>query len=172
MTDATEMQAVLGRLEKLERQNRRLRRLGFAPLLLIGGVLLVAQCAPSSRTVQAQRFDLLDSAGRTRAELSMLADGPALKLYDSQQNARAILSVYQNTPNLGLYDPTGVARIGLTNNLQDGPSLWLGDASGQPQAPARRNRGAPSTLSAGQRRLGSVRRGRYTAKPANRRDRE
>jgi hypothetical protein len=131
-----EMQAVLEQLDKLEMQNRRLKwsQASLAALVLIGAVFLMGQSTSRSRTIEAERFNLLDSEGRTRAELLMVADGPALKLYDAQRSLRVALSIYQNTPSFGLYDPTGVARIGLTNRLEDGPSLWLGSASGQPQA--------------------------------------
>ncbi len=130
----SDTQTILERLEKLERQNQRLKRSGLAASLLLGVVLLMGQATRKSRTVEAERFNLLDSTGKTRAELLMLTDGPALKLYDSNQVARVVLSIYQDMPNLGLYDRSGIVRLGLTDRPQDGPSLWLGDATGRPRA--------------------------------------
>jgi hypothetical protein len=132
--DTADTRAILERLERLEKQNRRLKRSGLAALILVSAVLLMGQATHRSRVVAAERFNLLDSTGKTRAELLMLGDGPALKLYDAQRKVRAALSIYQSTPFLGLYDPSGMARIGLTNTAEEGPSLWLADATGRPRA--------------------------------------
>src|SRR5436309_8513053 len=59
---------LLRRVERLERENWRLK-VAFSGVLgatLIG--LLTAQTLPKSRTVQAERFVIMDAKGNTRGE--------------------------------------------------------------------------------------------------------
>ncbi len=52
--------AVVERLEKLERQNRRMKQAGAVALVLAAAVLLIGQ-APRTRIVEANEFILKDS---------------------------------------------------------------------------------------------------------------
>jgi hypothetical protein len=70
------MQSVLERLENLERQNRRLRSQGLAFLVLSVGLLVACQLHRSG-VVEAQRFVLRDSRGRTRIEIATRSEFPA-----------------------------------------------------------------------------------------------
>ena len=77
-----DMQAVLERLEKLERQNRRIKWAGATAVLM--GVLSLVHCGPLGQmrrdTIEAHRFVLLDDEGRMRGE--MTAEFPTLSFYD------------------------------------------------------------------------------------------
>jgi hypothetical protein len=72
------------RLLKLERENRRMKRVAVTASLVVMCTLIMGQ-AQSVRTVEAERFVLRDSGGRVRANLAMLPGdlGPSLSLYDA-----------------------------------------------------------------------------------------
>jgi hypothetical protein len=76
-------EAILTRLDRLEAQNRRLKRAGVGALVIAAAVLLMGQARPV-RTVEAQNFLLKDANGTVRARLSIeLADRPTLSLLDA-----------------------------------------------------------------------------------------
>jgi hypothetical protein len=79
-----ELQALAGRVEALERQNRQLRRclavVGLAGLAAVG----MAQVVPVPDEVRTRRLVLLDSAGEMRAELTTDREMPALTLRDAE----------------------------------------------------------------------------------------
>jgi hypothetical protein len=77
------MQAVLRRVERLEKENRQLRRAALAVAVLAAAVLGMGQARPT-RMVEANRFLLKDSEGRVRAELSMESGKPTLYLRDEK----------------------------------------------------------------------------------------
>lgn len=88
--------AVAGRLNRLEQENRRLRRVGAAGLLVLSALVLTAQTPPAyvSRVVEAERFVVRDAKGTTRAAIGLAPDGSAsLALYDRQGDSRAGLIV-------------------------------------------------------------------------------
>ena len=60
------------RLLKLEIQNRRLKRLGAAALIVVTLLVVMGQ-APSKKTVEANEFILRDDGGNIRARLFMTA---------------------------------------------------------------------------------------------------
>jgi hypothetical protein len=90
-TENPELQSIRERLEKLERQNRWLKRTGLAVLLLTAAVLLMGQARPS-HTVTATKFVLLDSQGRTRAILQTDSTGATLTFLDSMGRKRMVLA--------------------------------------------------------------------------------
>src|SRR6058998_1260327 len=148
--DRASMEAVLERLEKLERQNRRLRLAGIALLLSGGAVAVMGQAARSPRTVavavEARKFVLRDAKGKKRAELGLFLDKPALVLYDEAERATASLGTFQDItgwalfgareqrlavleatpggPNLSLYSVEGARRLNI-GVLAQGPVLGL-----------------------------------------------
>ena len=80
MTDSE----LLTRLEKLERDNRRLKRFGVAALALAAGVGVVAAARPIPNAIKAHEFDVGDNAGKVRTELTV----HALRVLDKQGKAR------------------------------------------------------------------------------------
>jgi hypothetical protein len=76
--------AIVSRLERVERENRRLRQAGLVALLVAVAVVLMGQGRPR-RTVEAERFVLKDESGKVRAELFMETPyGPALYYRDER----------------------------------------------------------------------------------------
>lgn len=78
-----DLDSILRRLERLEKQNRRLKAIGAALLILISTILFMGQTGPN-RTVEAERFVLKDAQGIARGELGMdSVDRPTLTLRDA-----------------------------------------------------------------------------------------
>src|SRR5438094_759723 len=98
-TPTPDLAAVVARLERVEndnadlkRQNRRLKRAGVG-LLLLGVAGLLAGAGQPAKTVEAEKFVLLDTFGRPRAVLGITksADDPSvtLMLFDTDERPRA-----------------------------------------------------------------------------------
>jgi hypothetical protein len=154
-SDTPEMQAVLRRIETLEKENRRLWRTGLALAVLAVAVFGMGQTKPKPRTVEAEQFILRDGQGRARltigtprfseAAMGIGTDSPVIRLMDDRGTERVILttqSLYfvsegleraasiQAAPGGGgdllLFDSKGKKRFFATTSL-DNPHLWLAD---------------------------------------------
>ncbi len=90
------------RLEKLERDNRRLKKLGAAAFVLAAALGAIAATRPVPDVITSHKFVLVDQQGRARvtistpayagAAIAMNADDPAIWLSDNKGNDRAILT--------------------------------------------------------------------------------
>jgi hypothetical protein len=87
------------RLEKLEKENRRMKKIGIVAIVFTS-VLFISGQAKTDRVVEANAFRLVDSAGKVRALLSMSPAGPDLSFYNDHGTVVAHLST---TPDPGLY---------------------------------------------------------------------
>jgi len=144
LTEEMRERPVMQRLEKLEKQNRRLRVGGGAFLLVAASLLLMGQAAPQSKTIEAQEFILRDTSNKQRAKLSLVEDTAVLSLYDAKENVRARL-VAGDRPGLLFFDAqrTGpYAKVRLALGVGDmgggagdsGPHILLFDANGRGRA--------------------------------------
>ena len=120
------------RLERIERQYRRIKTAGLLALLFGGAVLLIAQSTPpviqrdmvtpSARVtaerqtveekIRAQSFVLVDQAGKERA--SLVTDGTGavfFVMFDKAGKPRADLQVSNFGPSLNFYDPNAKTRL-------------------------------------------------------------
>lgn len=130
-----EWQAIVGRLERMERENRWWRRLGLLGVAGAAAVMLMGQGASGRRDVEAQSFVLLDGTGRLQARLGMLAGGPALQLFDQDGQGRAALSIRpDSTPLLSLVDGTGRGGATLAVGANRDTALLLRDPEGKVRA--------------------------------------
>jgi hypothetical protein len=148
-----EHDAIVARIGRLERENRRLKRGAIAFLVMIASVGLMAQTrqnppasstsqrqkgrapatpaapAPAGPTaVEAQGFILKDSNGKVRAELSMTGSTPSLKFRDESGSALVTLSLNGDAPGgpmLLLSDPQHHAAVALSVLEHAGPQLSL-----------------------------------------------
>ena len=107
---------------------------GVVALLLaaaVGRVLPMAEAADGD-VVRAQRFEVVDAAGKTRAVLGVLADGsPGLWMYDAAEKTRAVLAVKTDGLTvLALLDAAGKERAVLGVHPDGSPALSLRDARG------------------------------------------
>jgi hypothetical protein len=127
-------QLILERVDKLEKQNGRLRLAVALIAILAGCVLFAGARFGRGRTVTARRIVLKDETGATRAILGMRSAGPGLTLYDaSGNNIEALLSVLQTGPILSLYDAKGVTRV-LLGVTPKGATLAFNDPEGKLRA--------------------------------------
>ena len=133
---------IVSRIERLEEQNRRLKRGALAGLVVIASLGVMGQTqrkntprvpAPTPSTVpvkpkniEAESFILKDANGHVRAELSMSGTGPSLKLRDQGGTALVTLSLNDAAPGgpfLLLSDPQHHA--GLSMSVLEGAGSQL-----------------------------------------------
>lgn len=135
MNDPT-LGTLVQRLERLERENRRVKLLAIGLAIGIAALVLMGQ-VPATRgtkVIEAERFVLLDTNGRTRAILGAGPQGYALAFYDANGKGRLVVGVDAAGPNLGLLDANEMLRILLGITLKGWPVLGLLDANGKTRA--------------------------------------
>ena len=114
MTD-TELVA---RLEKLERDNRRLKRLGAAALVLVAALGLIAAAQPIPNVIKAHEFEVVDGAGRVRIRMAVnpQQQGANVTLFDSAGTRREQLSVLDGKwDDISLFDAHGHAALDISH---------------------------------------------------------
>jgi len=91
--------------------------------------------APVQEVVRAQKFELVDEAGKMRAALAMLPSGAGLGLYDNDGKLRAdLLLLSDGGPRLRLLDKEEKPRAGLMLLADGSPALVLYDKDGKARA--------------------------------------
>ena len=149
MSQSRELETLLSRVERLEKENRRLKQGALAFVLLIASVGLMAQTrqtqpttsqrqkgrapapapAPAGPTaVEAQAFILKDSNGHVRAELGLTGSSPSLKFKDESGSALVTLALNSDAPGgpmLLLSDPQHHASVALSVLEHAGPQFSL-----------------------------------------------
>ncbi len=147
MSETRELESLLSRVERLEKQNRRLKQGALAFLLFVVSVGLLAQTkqtAPSSTqrrrapapapaptgptALEAQSFILKDLNGHVRAELSLTGSTPSLKFRDEKGSALVTLALNSDAPGgplLLLSDPQHHGSVALSVLENAGPQLSL-----------------------------------------------
>ncbi|OFV99187.1 MAG: hypothetical protein A3F68_00590 [Acidobacteria bacterium RIFCSPLOWO2_12_FULL_54_10] len=122
--------SLASRVEKLERQNRRMKQAATAACILVAAVIFLGQSPAPGRSVEAQEFVLTDSNGTARARLGLRSDVPGLILYDeSGEKARAFLGVVGDGPGLYLSDADGKVRA-MLKVTENQPAIVLSDTDG------------------------------------------
>jgi|GEM_PF-2866822 hypothetical protein len=118
-TESHSNQVMSGRLDILESQNRRLKRVVFA-LPLIGIAVVGLTAADSGKgakdnTITTQKLILVDEKGKTTASLTTEKDGPHFVLFDRAGRTR--LRITANTDEKGpavfLVDTKNAAKATL-----------------------------------------------------------
>jgi hypothetical protein len=126
--NAVDARALLSRLERIERQNYRLRQIGLLLLVLWGAVFWMAQKRPV-RIQDAQKFLLKDTSGRNRAELGIFPGGPALVFYDLSGNPTLSVGIQEDGPGVVLM-AANEQRVANLSSTPTGPILTLYDHAG------------------------------------------
>jgi len=112
------------RIETLEKRTRLL--LG-ALLVTMGLALLGAapSADPENGTVRATRFELVDTEGRVRGELSLREGAPVFSLLDETGQDRLSLNHDAGGTALFIRDEEGVVRLGAAQFANGGGSFAL-----------------------------------------------
>jgi hypothetical protein len=151
MSSHPEKQPLEVRIERLERQNRLFRRGALTCMVALLSVALLGQtptkhprkAAPTPapavpEKIEAQSFVMKDGNGKIRAELSMAATGPALKLLDESGSPLMTLSLNDGSPKgpmMRLSDAQHQAGISLT--VLEGMGSQLSLVGARPDIQAR-----------------------------------
>jgi len=98
-----ELQAVSDRLERVERENRRLKRVGIGVLLAACAGLLMGQVRPR-RAIEAEKFVVKNSAGGMSIELSAGPGYAAEIVYDKAGLKRFALDLDSHDTCIKLWD--------------------------------------------------------------------
>jgi hypothetical protein len=130
----TDQAAILQRLDRLERQNRWMKRGGAVLLVLVGAAALMGSQAPAKdRTDDSNAFILRDRAGKERAGLTLAANGPVLRFLDEGGKERLRLGMFKDVPGFVFYDSRGKRQATLSA-ATEGVRLFLYDADERPRA--------------------------------------
>jgi hypothetical protein len=127
--------ALLHRLKRLERQNRLQGWTATFAVILFASLFLMGQTTGSTapKTIEGESFFLKDSAGKTRAALTVNTIGTVqLALADQAEKVTARLSVANNgSANFSLLDSKGIVRAGLALLADGTPDFGLADSAGE-----------------------------------------
>lgn len=136
MNSPTDLTFITNRIEKLERQNRRLKIGALLALLIVGSLVVIAARPLNVQT--AEKFVVVDASGRTLAVLGPDTEGlPGLSIRDTVTGKeRAWLGLWGQGKevNLGFYDRNQKerSRLGI---LADGTArLNIDDDAGKLRA--------------------------------------
>jgi hypothetical protein len=92
MTNQTpEMRVIYERLEKLEKQNRKMRQLGLILLVFCAGLFGMAQVKPSQRVLEAEKIAFVSQEGMRIGTLGIDRVRMGLELCDAEGNQRLFL---------------------------------------------------------------------------------
>jgi hypothetical protein len=122
--DELNLNKVLARLEKVEKENRRMKRARLVLILAAGCATVMGQARPAATAVEARSYVLQDASGTKRAELVLEAGAPGqepspvLRFLDGKGSESLSLS------------PT---RLELAGKSDLGPDIIVDDAKGTPR---------------------------------------
>ncbi len=112
------MDNLLRRLDRLEHQNRRLKRIGALVVVGVTALVLMGQAKTSkvAKVIEAEKFILRDTNGEVRVALVTLDDGnSALVLFDKGGRMRVRLDTASfGGVGLNLFDKDGKGRAALS----------------------------------------------------------
>ncbi len=122
------------RLERLERQNRWMKRVGALGLAVAAAVLLSGQAKGKAwQHLEVSSLTLMDKDGMAGASLSLFGTGtPHLLLHDKNGKKRVWLGVNKDgSASLDLYDKDGKGRVALVVLADGSPRLLLAGKDGK-----------------------------------------
>lgn len=131
------MHTLCERVERIERQNRRLKLLAGAALTVFGALVLMGQGPVKGRTLEAETFILKDADGKVRVRMETKGSAVLLSLFDRQEQVRQNLIVSDKGAMITIGDATGRPRImtGVTGEGDaDEASIALAGKNGLPMA--------------------------------------
>lgn len=125
MPQTPDWKALTERLERVERGNRQLKRVGGILLAGAIGVVLMGQGFRLSRTVEADEFVVRDASGAVRGRLGV----GELRLQGPGGKGQLLLTSLPDGGGVVIADADGKPRLGLAGS-SDGAALTLGATNG------------------------------------------
>ena len=118
------MNSMVQRLDRLERENRWLKRIGALVVVGIAAVVLMGQAKPSkvAKVIEAEEIIIRDKNKQMRVSISSLGIHVL--------NAEEVTSVYSDGITLG----TRKLQLMVLSNTSTGPSISLRDRQGNTRA--------------------------------------
>jgi hypothetical protein len=120
------------RVQNLERENRRLKRIvaGFAILVTSFALIAANNSSSPQDTVTAKYVRIVDDAGRER--LSLLTDpltsGPMLLMFDEQKHPLVTMSALEKSTGVAFHRAGTQAYLGM---LDGQPNMMLASPGGE-----------------------------------------
>lgn len=123
--------ALLGRLQQLENENRKVNRLVALLLVVTAALIFMGQAGKNPRMLDVDSLVIRDASGNVRIELGTMDDhSPVLRMFGGGgldiKTASVVLSSFQEGSSLGFLGKKGPV---LLTNTKD-PSLLLLNADG------------------------------------------
>ncbi len=120
------------RVERLERENRRIRRGAFIALVVIAGLIFMGQTSEPgiSNVLRTRRLVIEDESGTMRLGLGVTSGGSGLLMFDETGKRRLSLLLVNGTPQMMMCDKGGTSRALLSADSA-GPGLILCDEAGE-----------------------------------------
>ena len=140
--DEPTMETLARRLDRVERENRRLKQAGVVALGVIAAVLLMGQATQGkvAKVIEAEKFVLRDPVGNVAARLELFADSAHLTFVDKKKR---VLSSFRNDgfhivdpdreiltamgPGLLTLNSIGVGGLTISSDPDFGLSMVLHD---------------------------------------------
>jgi hypothetical protein len=128
LSNASELQAIIRRVNNLETQNRRLKWSGLSLLVVFSALVLMGQATPTPKVIEAQRFVLKDGKGNVRAWLGLFGKGSELTLGNINKQPKMTLKVSEDASDLHFY---GSDNSGMNLGVDLGnPAIAMAGADG------------------------------------------
>ena len=125
-----EIETLARRLDRVERENRRLKRAGVVALAMIAAVILMGQATESKvvKVIEAEKFVLRDGQGRQRAELFAHKDVSGLAFSDQKGRVRIVMGVDKDSQTFHLMDEKQIPRVSIGLDEKKGSTLLMWDS--------------------------------------------
>ncbi len=129
MMDQSTIETLARRLDRVERENRWLKRAGVVALAVIAAVVLMGQATESKvvKVIEAEKFVLRDGQGRQRAELFAHKDVSGLAFSDQKGRVRIVMGVDKDSQTFHLMNENQIPRVSIGLD-EKGSTLLMWDS--------------------------------------------
>jgi hypothetical protein len=129
--DNSDIQTILERLGKLERQNLRLIYAGVVSLIAFGALAIFGQTTYKRQVIRAEEFQLVDSNGKLMGRMYVDSNDPQLELFNQHGVSVVALYAYDkgNSGQLMLSsvesgEISKMSADSIVMTMPDGKVLW------------------------------------------------
>ena len=126
---------IIKRLERLERENRRLKGLGLAALVLATALGGIYAARPVPQKIIAHEFDVIDASGTARAKMGVGPSGLSyVEAIGVKGQAASMIADPSSVTEVMLTNKKGIALANMTLDPLGGPRFELNDSEGATRA--------------------------------------